>query len=550
MEPCYIMSNATNNLFKSVVPTKNATTSQSRPIPGREAEMVSNHAGGVIFQLDEWKVLDRFLILGTEKPSYYASAQKLTQDAASNVLALIAKNPVLVAKRVAVISDAGRAPKNDSAIFVLALVAISTNPLAREAAFDALPKVCRTGTHLFQFVDLYNAMGKWNGAAKRGISNWYNSKEVSKLAFGILKYQQRNGWSHRDVLRLAHVKPHRAEQTALYGWVTAKDDDVKFAKALEAPKIVENYVALHKDRSKTLALECIEKFNMSHEMLPTELLKDADIWEALLPGMGYTALLRNLGRMSSIGMGKPFSQSLKAIVSKLSDVDALKRGRVHPITILNALKTYAQGRGDKGSLTWNVAPQIVTVLNKMFYEAFQFIEPTGKNYLIGIDCSGSMWGTSVVGLNNLCAAEVAAVTALAIAKRESNYHIVGFDTSVSPLNISPDMTLEQVLNTMQKFRWGGTDCAQPMIYAAKHKLDVDCFITITDNETWAGRIHPTQALRDFRQVMKKPNACNIVLGTSATGFTIADPKDPRQLDIVGFDSAVPQLIAEFVNGNL
>ncbi len=544
------MSNATNNLYKSVVPTKNATTPQSQPIPGREAEMVSNYAGGVVFKLDKWKVLDRFLILGTEKASYYASAQKLTKDAASNVLALIAKDPVAIVKRVIEISDAGRAPKNDSAIFVLALVASSPNPIAREKAFEALPKVCRTGTHLFQFVDLYHAMGKWNAAAKRGISNWYNSKEVSKLAYGMLKYQQRNGWSHRDVLRLAHVKPHRAELTALYGWVTAKDNEVKFAKMLEAPKIIEWYVALHKDRSKTVALEAIREFNMSHEMMPTELLKDPDIWEALLPGMGYTALLRNLGRMSSIGMVKPLSKSLKAIVEKLSDVEALKRGRVHPITVLNALKTYSQGRGDKGSLTWTVAPQIVSVLNKMFYEAFNFIEPTGKNFLIGIDCSGSMWGAKVNGLNNLCAAEVAAVTALAIAKREHNYHIVGFDTSVSPLSISPDMTLEQVLNTMRKFKWGGTDCAQPMIYATKHKLDVDCFITITDNETWAGKIHPTQALRDFRKVMNKPNACNAVLGTSATNFTVADPKDPRQIDIVGFDSAVPQLIAEFVNGTL
>ena len=39
---------------------------------------------------------------------------------------------------------------------------------------------------------------------------------------------------------------------------------------------------------------------------------------------------------------------------------------------------------------------------------------------------------------------------------------------------------------------GGTDCAQPMIYAKKKNLKVDVFIVYTDSETWAGRIHPVR----------------------------------------------------------
>ena len=37
---------------------------------------------------------------------------------------------------------------------------------------------------------------------------------------------------------------------------------------------------------------------------------------------------------------------------------------------------------------------------------------------------------------------------------------------------------------------GGTDCAQPMLYAKNKKLDVDVFIVYTDNETWAGEQYP------------------------------------------------------------
>jgi 60 kDa SS-A/Ro ribonucleoprotein len=34
----------------------------------------------------------------------------------------------------------------------------------------------------------------------------------------------------------------------------------------------------------------------------------------------------------------------------------------------------------------------------------------------------------------------------------------------------------------------------------------------------------------------------------ANAFSIADPNDPGQLDIVGFDTATPQLISDFARG--
>jgi 60 kDa SS-A/Ro ribonucleoprotein len=38
----------------------------------------------------------------------------------------------------------------------------------------------------------------------------------------------------------------------------------------------------------------------------------------------------------------------------------------------------------------------------------------------------------------------------------------------------------------------------------------------------------------------------IVVGMVANGFTIADPDDPGMLDVVGFDTSAPALMADFV----
>src|SRR5262249_43905983 len=61
-------------------------------------------------------------------------------------------------KRIVEISDAGRAPKNDPAIFALALVVTNGDAQAKTHAFANLGKVCRIGTHLFHFAEYVNAM--------------------------------------------------------------------------------------------------------------------------------------------------------------------------------------------------------------------------------------------------------------------------------------------------------------------------------------------------------------------------------------------------------
>ena len=52
--------------------------------------------------------------------------------------------------------------------------------------------------------------------------------------------------------------------------------------------------------------------------------------------------------------------------------------------------------------------------------------------------------------------------------------------------------------------FGGTDCALPMLDALSKKIPVDCFVILTDSETWAGPTHPAEALRKYRQEMGIP----------------------------------------------
>jgi 60 kDa SS-A/Ro ribonucleoprotein len=83
-----------------------------------------------------------------------------------------------------------------------------------------------------------------------------------------------------------------------------------------------------------------------------------------------------------------------------------------------------------------------------------------------------------------------------------------------------------------------------MLWALKAGVKADTFVVLTDNETWAGQVHPVQALRQYRE-RAGIAAKLVVVGMTATGFSIADPKDAGMMDVVGMDAATPQVIADF-----
>jgi 60 kDa SS-A/Ro ribonucleoprotein len=144
---------------------------------------------------------------------------------------------------------------------------------------------------------------------------------------------------------------------------------------------------------------------------------------------------------------------------------------------------------------------------------------------------------------------------LTTAATEANYHIVGFTaadgrnwangTGITRLSLTPSMRLDDAVKAVSGLPFGRTDCALPMLYALEKGLKVDAFVVYTDSETWAGETHPVQALRAYRERMGIA-AKLVVVGMVSNGFSIADPNDAGMLDIVGFDTAAPALIADFV----
>ncbi len=532
-------------------------TPQNEKVPGVKKQK-RNNAGGVSFKISKWDYLMRFLILGTEGSTYYVSEKKLTQNNCKNVQKCINKDGKRTVDIITEVSCAGRSANNDAAIFALAMAASCSNISTRKYALSKLSSVCRIGTHLFHFVAFVKTMRGFGRGLREAIAHWYTSKSIDKLAYQMLKYQGRDGWTHRDVIRLAHPEPTSKDMNKLFAYAVGKRDEIPkvsdYAKGMRKLKYA-------KRPSEGAAL--IKKYRLTREAVSTNFLKQVSIWEALLENMPITALIRNLGKMASMGMHKSFSDTLKLTIAKLSDVEAIKRSKVHPIQIMNAIIIYANGCGFKGTLSWSSNGKIIDALENAFYISFKNVEPSGKNILLALDVSGSM----IARMNNsMMSCRVAsAVLSMVTMRTEQNTGIIGFtgsgrntfdtgqrgrmgDCSVSELAISSKQRLDDVVRSISNLHFGSTDCALPFIYVKEKNIDIDAVIVYTDNETWVGNIHPWQALDQYEQHIGH-SVKSIVVGMTATKFSIARHDYPNMLDVVGMDTNTPSVINEFIRGN-
>jgi len=259
-----------------------------------------------------------------------------------------------------------------------------------------------------------------------------------------------------------------------------------------------------------------------------------------------TAMIRNLATMTRVGLIKPLSDAARLIQDRITNQKALTRARIHPIAVLSALKTYAQGRGERGKHQWQPVQSIVEALDDAFYLAFKNVEPTNKRWILAVDVSGSMDWAMISSVPGLTPRVAAGAMAMITAKTEQQHVITAFSGQMRQVNLSAKKRLDDVLKTFEQIPMGRTDCALPMIWALKERSKADVFVIYTDNETWCGNIHPIQALENYRREMGI-NAKLIVVGMISNQFTIADPNDAGTLDVVGFDTATPALMADFVS---
>src|SRR5262245_36402423 len=271
-------------------------------------DQVKNNAGGFVFQLGTKKRLERFLVLGIDGGTFYVSEKDLFKTNYTFIVEQVKSQPFLVLHTAVEVSAAGRAYRNDAAVFVLALLFRYAPEGAKTEIRSEFNQIVRTSYHLYRYCEYIEKLrdgtdGGWSRSTRRAVGDWYIAKLTANsadlLGYQFVKYRQRDGWAHRDVLRLAHPQ---GLPSSLTKWVLGKDlaDDEK----TQLPFVVQGFELAQgtTELSELLTILDVHQ-NLPWEAVPTKFHKNVELWKKLFSNgqLKGQALLRNITRLARLG---------------------------------------------------------------------------------------------------------------------------------------------------------------------------------------------------------------------------------------------------------
>lgn len=278
--------------------------------------------------------------------------------------------------------------------------------------------------------------------------------------------------SLRDVINLTHPKPKDKTQEALIKFALdesyGKKGDNKQLPVIRARR---QFLAMDRDAQVSAltgpdAQDIIRKAALTHEVIAGAIgTIPADVWETLVPNMGYMALRLNLRRIEASGA------LIATINERLSDVEEAAKSRTMPVSFYAAYK--------------NAPLAFAAALQDAANASLENVPALKGRTLVLLDRSGSMSGI-LSAKSSLSCQDAANVFASALAIRGENVRVVAFDTHMEDVQVNSSDLL-RVVDQMPTPR-GGTYTHNAIAYAHDGGRQYDRIVILTDEQYAGGSV--------------------------------------------------------------
>jgi hypothetical protein len=296
----------------------------------------------------------------------------------------------------------------------------------------------------------------------------------------LLKYDAATrGFRFGDVLELTHPSPSHDWQGDLFRHALDRrhNRDNPIPESLELLRARAALMAVPvEDRRGALDPDRLQAAGMTWEALAGWLHGplDAATWTAIIPSMGFMALLRNVRNFDEAGVSDEVAATVAA---RLADPAEVARSRQLPLRFLSAYRAAP-------SLRWGQA------LETALGHSLANVPALPGRTLVLVDRSGSMW-CRLSARSELNRADAAALFGSALALRAEQADLVEFGTDSRPVTLRPGTS---VLRSVEQFSsMGGTNTATAV---RANFRGHDRVVIVTDEQAWAGRdgAEPTKAV--------------------------------------------------------
>jgi len=286
--------------------------------------------------------------------------------------------------------------------------------------------------------------------------------------YALLKYDtDSKGFRFADVLDLTHPSPSAPWQGDLFACALARRHNREQTCAESLTMLSANArlrAAAAEDPTVMLDADALKAAGMTWEdalSLVGSKVDKAALWSALIPSMGYMALLRNLRNFDQAEVADDVAET---VASRMSDPEQVARSRQFPFRFLAAYR-------NAPSLRWGYA------LEKALTASLANVPTLIGRTLILVDLSGSM-GDRAGGRNSdMTRADVAKVFGAGLAMR-TDPTLVWFDNSSGRVDVPKGGSLLKLVESFPRAGGGTSTAAAVARWYAGH----DRVVIVTDEQ--------------------------------------------------------------------
>jgi hypothetical protein len=338
---------------------------------------------------------------------------------------------------------------------------------------------------------------------KRGIAD-----AVQRLysEYALLKYDTASkGFRFADVIDLTHPHAKAPWQGDLYRHALDRRHgrDEQIPESLHMVRLNRGLREGGNDPKRMLDPQVLRQAGLTWEDVLSLLgskVDKAKLWTALIPSMGYMALLRNLRNFDEAGVS---DQVAEQVAARLADPQQVATSRQFPFRFYAAFNAV-------GSLRWGHA------LEKAIKASLANVPALPGRTLVLVDQSPSMfpgagWSTPQVH-RDISNADLAKLFGAAIALRAGDATLVGYGESSYRI---PFGKSDALLKMMSRFVMvNGTDT-----FAAAHRHfdGHDRVVIVTDEQNQRGRFSSIDEVVPRRVPVYVWNIGGYAVGSTASG---------------------------------
>lgn len=461
------------------------------------------------------------------------------------------------------VHDRGLTVMKNSLIFTIAFCTCRKEQTVKKRGFEMMQKICRRSVSFLTFIDYREKVSKhvyrstgWSKALRAAVRKWYQSHEPAELAKLVMEYPRHNKWTHRDVLRLAHIPPNNECQKIIFSFliVGLKKTSELFKNESEDDSqkllvLLEELTAVRKAENASEIVPFMDRLKLPWNFVSYSLYHEAELWEEMIAIMPFDVMIQNTARMAKMKLLEGDNRTKTTFMKRCLDKKEIDESGIHPFQVLTQREYYGNAVNDvKRKPCWKSDRQIVVSLNLALTFAMDSnLKSSGKRFFVALDASDSM-KAHLINNDHVQCSTAAAMIALCLVKVEKKVVVKAFSRELEDVKITGDTNVDEIVKKLAEIPLGGCDCSRPLIYAKSNKVKVDIFVVITDKETWRGKTNPFDALKQYRKALKIPAKLIVVMlnpdGASGEGI-VSNPQDRGILLITGFSAAMAKVMSNF-----